>query len=152
MAITLVNRDNWMEAIVQEIIRRRNSSLNQKEFIQKRISLTSRPRIVFLELTRRCNLRCRMCREANPHIQILDMKDSVLSRVFQELVPYVEAVDLRGDGESSLDPRLKELIVTLTQAGIRTHLYTNLTTHDPEYWKEIGQDDDSNGPKKIQNS
>ena len=53
------------------------------------------------------------------------------------IVPHAEVVDLRGWGESSLDPRLPKLIDKISQLGKKTVLYTNLNTHNPSYWKNI---------------
>lgn len=94
--------------------------------------------MLFLELTRSCNLMCDMCRGKvmkGPH---LDMPEEVLDAVRRELFPYVECVDVRGWGESTLDDRLKPLIDTLIQQGVRVNLFTNLSTRTLEYWQDMG--------------
>ena len=120
--------------------RETNSLLNRREFRERRTHLISRPRMVFLELTRRCNLRCVMCRHADTDTTTIDMSEDLLAQVRAELFPYVEAVDLRGNGESTLDPRLGRLLDELRHYRVRSHLYTNLATHDPRYWQRIASD------------
>jgi len=66
------------------------------------------------------------------------MTDNVLTIIKEEIIPYVSVVDLRGWGESTLDSRLFSLIDEFTELGIRTRIYTNLTTHDENYWYEMG--------------
>ena len=67
------------------------------------------------------------------------MPDAILERLRKEVFPYVEGVDLRGSGESTLDPRLLPLARELTEEEIRVQLYTNMTTRGPEFWRELGR-------------
>ena len=123
----------------KEDIRKANSTLNHLEFEQKKIRLESRPRMLFLELTRSCNLMCDMCRGKLLKGSHLDMPADVLDRVDRELFPYVECVDVRGWGESTLDDRLLTLVDTLNERQVRVNLFTNLTTRSPGYWQEMGK-------------
>lgn len=120
-------------------MRQHNSLLNHREFVDRAVALHSRPRMLFLELTRACNLSCPMCRPSRLSGKSLTMRQEVLDRVVDELFPYVECVDLRGWGESTLDLRLEHLIDQLNGAGTQTKLYTNLSARTPIYWRGIGR-------------
>lgn len=119
--------------------RKMNSALNHFEFEQKKIILKSRPRMLFLELTRTCNLMCKMCRDSVIKGNNLSMPEDTLNRISMELFPYVECVDVRGWGESTLDDRLKPLMDTLVEKGVRVNLFTNLTTRTTKYWEDMGK-------------
>lgn len=118
--------------------RKLNAKLNHEEFLTHKIVLKSYPRMLFLELTRVCNLACPMCRPKIITGKELFMSDKILNIVRKELFPYVSVVDLRGWGESTLDPRLFQLIDELNLGGVRCRIFTNLITHNPAYWEIIG--------------
>lgn len=67
------------------------------------------------------------------------MSNEILEHIKTQLFPYVECVDLRAFGESTLDRRLLPLVVLLSQQGIRVNLFTSLATHGPSYWESVGQ-------------
>lgn len=119
--------------------RKLNSKINHEDFSRHLTKLRSRPRMLFLELTRSCNLACPMCRPQILAGKHLTMSDSVLDRVEDELFPYVKVVDMRGWGESTLDRRLFSLIDQLNSSGIHTKLFTNLSTRNEQFWREMGQ-------------
>ncbi|TBX05616.1 radical SAM protein [Clostridium perfringens] len=117
--------------------RKENSILNSKEYHEGKLILKSRPRVLFLELTRNCNLHCTMCRPYNWYRSDWFMNEDILEKVRKELFPYVDIVDLRGFGESSLDNRLINLSKELNNNGVRTMLYSNLGTQDESYWDKL---------------
>lgn len=94
--------------------------------------------MVFVELTRACNLRCPMCRPVLMSGRSLAMSDAVLERVEAELIPYATVVDLRGFGESTLDNRLLPMIDRVATRGVVLKLITNLSIRTPDYWRELG--------------
>ena len=95
------------------------------------------PKYLFVELTKNCNLHCIMCREKKLFFKNWFMSDEILNIVLKDIVPYVSVVDLRGWGESSLDPRLLNLVNQISNMKKRIVLYTNLNTQNPEYWKKL---------------
>lgn len=117
--------------------RQYNSKLNKHEFNERKLVLKSRPRMVFLELTRTCNLFCSMCRGRIINDKEFFMNDFILDKIRKELFPYVEYFDLRGWGESTLDDRLLDIVKEINNKSVKINLYTNLTTRNEEYWKEI---------------
>jgi MoaA/NifB/PqqE/SkfB family radical SAM enzyme len=118
--------------------RRRNSLLNHQETLRRQIVLESRPRMLFIELTRACNLACPMCRPVIMSGRHLAMPPAVLARIEEELFPYAEVVDLRGFGESALDDRLLGLTDKLHAQGVQTKILTNLSPRQPKYWYDLG--------------
>jgi radical SAM protein with 4Fe4S-binding SPASM domain len=116
-----------------------NSTLNHEEFLQKKIILESRPRMLFLELTRSCNLTCPMCRPELMAGHQFDMSEKVLNALENQLFPYIECIDLRAFGESTLDNRLFPLYKKAQTMGVKVNLYTNLVTRSAQYWREMGQ-------------
>lgn len=117
--------------------RKENFELNKYEYETNKIILKSRPRTLFLELTRNCNMHCNMCRPYNWFRSDWFMKDEVLEKVKTDLFPYVSMVDLRGFGESTLDSRLIPLANMLKEKNVQTMIFTNMCTQDENYWKEL---------------
>lgn len=117
--------------------RKENAELNKYEYENSEIVLKSRPRVLFLELTRNCNMHCTMCRPYNWFRSDWFMKDEVLNKVKKELFPYVEMVDLRGFGESTLDNRLINLANELKENSVKTMIFTNMNAQEENYWKEL---------------
>lgn len=117
----------------------KNSILNHEEYMRDSLILSSYPRFLFLELTRNCNLHCSMCRPYNLYKNEWFMSDKVLERVSDQLFSYVEVVDLRGFGESTLDPRLLQIASDLENQGVSTYLFSNMCTQDATYWKTLGK-------------
>lgn len=114
-----------------------NKIINQKEFEEGKLILKSRPRVLFLELTRNCNLYCSMCRPYNWYRSDWYMNEQVLNKVRDELFPYIEMVDLRGFGESTMDNRLIALASELEEKGIKTMIFSNMNTQNEDYWRQL---------------
>lgn len=119
-------------------LRAANALLNSAETARAATVLQSRPRTIFVELTRSCNLACPMCRPAIVSHRSLAMTDEILDRVRTELFPYVEVVDLRGYGESALDNRLLPLVDEVNRLGATPKIITNLAPRAPGWWAELG--------------
>lgn len=119
-------------------LRAANALLNSAETARSATALESRPRTIFIELTRSCNLACPMCRPAVQSNSSLAMSDDVLDRVRTELFRYAEVIDLRGYGESTLDNRLLPLIDEVNLLGALPKIITNLTPRRPQWWSELG--------------
>src|SRR4051812_43531737 len=118
--------------------RRANNELNAAELGRASVTLASRPRMIFIELTRSCNLSCPMCRPEILSGRQLAMSDDVLDRVREQLLPFADVVDLRGFGESTLDNRLLALVDEVNAAGGRPKIITNLAPRQPGWWRELG--------------
>ncbi len=115
----------------------KNSLLNKYEYDNDEVILKSRPRVLFLELTRNCNLHCTMCRPYNWYKNEWFLQENVLDCIRQELFPYIEMVDLRGFGESTLDSRLVSIADELHHRNVKTMIYSNMCSQDEKYWEEL---------------
>lgn len=84
-----------------------------------------------VEITSRCNLRCRTCLYAyfEPQWVPRDMSRRVLDRIFA-IADRCRSIHLQGWGESLLRPDLAEIARTITKAGGRVTLSTNGTIAD----------------------
>jgi MoaA/NifB/PqqE/SkfB family radical SAM enzyme len=90
------------------------------------------PRVAFVELTRRCNLRCLMCRPVHTPDESAEMTSEMLERVLDEVTPGVDFVDLRGWGESLLVRGFPKLVEELERRKISVRLITNLSVNRPD--------------------
>lgn len=95
------------------------------------------PKMVFVELTRSCNMYCTCCRPSILANKELDMTDSILQKVEDELLENTSVIDFRGWGESTLDKRLPELIQKWSSKGKTIILYTNCQAQNDEYWNNL---------------
>lgn len=114
------------------MLREENKKQNRGEWIGLRTVLASRPRFVMVELTRRCNLACRMCRSTKDPANDIDMDEGLFDGIAKEYFPYAELVDLHGYGESLLLPGILQKFQRVAMAGARVRLVTNLSLERPE--------------------
>lgn len=114
-----------------------NRKLNIKEYEERCTVLQSRPRVLFVELTRNCNLRCPMCRIPFKWDPSLDMPYDVFAQIADELFPYAELVDLRGWGESTMLPNFLDYVEYAAQFPCQLQLYTNLTRRVDTLWEVL---------------
>ncbi len=101
----------------------KNRELNLSEFDSGKIVLESKPRILRVALTTRCNLRCIMCRFVGLDYEFT-LPGEVIEQVV-ELFPYLELVDWQG-GEVFLLDNFKELLV---RAAKHTQLRQTIQTN-----------------------
>lgn len=103
-----------------------NAQLNRHEYDAGITLLRSRPRALFVELTRGCNLTCPMCRSDRLSVAKFSMSDATFRRIANELFPTAELVDLRGWGESLILPDVLERMAVVRSFGARMRIVTNL--------------------------
>ena len=89
----------------------KNTEVNTREIAESKTVLSSRPPLVYVELTQRCNCSCRMCYRSDPNFPQANRVDADMSRrvyesVVQELFNTAEVVDLRGFGETTIYPEI----------------------------------------------
>src|SRR5579863_7238497 len=75
-----------------------------QEFAAGCTRLEAMPRVLFVELTRFCNLACQMCREPGAVGRDQSLSTQLFDRFATEFFPTTEIVDLRGWGESLILP------------------------------------------------
>ncbi|WP_239374320.1 hypothetical protein [Frankia sp. Cj5] len=93
--------------------------------------LTCRPLVVFLELTRDCNLHCAMCRSSSDSFRGMNMPRDILLEIAEELFPSAALVDLRGWGESTLLRDFGWNVEKALSYGTRLRLVTNALSLRP---------------------
>lgn len=100
----------------------RNILLNEYEIATGCYQLKSKPRILTLELTNKCNLKCKMCEYKNvkKHWEITE-------NVYDELInlmPYLEHLILQG-GEVFLYKNIKQLLSVAVKEKVSIEIVTN---------------------------
>ena len=104
-----------------ESLRTENRLLNEREFKEEKIKLSSRPLYLTVHLTERCNLNCKMCSAPKSSNKVISGK--VKAEVLKAL-PYLEAVSWMG-GEVFLYPDFDQLLDEAIKYGVRQKITTN---------------------------
>jgi radical SAM protein with 4Fe4S-binding SPASM domain len=105
--------------------------IKSREYIEKKCVLTSVPRVLNIEVTNKCNLRCSICpNKEGDSFGFMDI--GFLGKIIEENrdVLVGQAVFLHFGGEPLLHPDLPAIIKLLKKNGIRTMLSTNGTLLD----------------------
>ena len=97
-----------------------NIFLNEKEILEKKVVLESKPRQLIVELTTKCNLRCVMCDVCLQHNSI---NDNILNFIKLN-IPFLERIKWQG-GEVFLYDRFYELMDFCNQYGVKQVIQTN---------------------------
>ena len=108
-------------------VRETNRGLARFEYEQGRTVLQSKPRALFIELTRHCNLACPMCRYPGEVPPTQRMSDALFARVEEELFPTADLIDLRGWGESLVLPEFTDRARRASRYGASLRIVTNLS-------------------------
>jgi len=92
-----------------------NRGLNIKEMVEGKTVLASNPPLIYVELTQRCNCACLMCYRSRPEFMEIDhenadMKRSIYEHIAQKLFKTAELVDLRGFGEPTIYPDIRNIL------------------------------------------
>lgn len=111
-----------------------NINLNEREFLEKRIVLESKPIKILVTLTNRCNFKCRMCR-CSIRTEDLTLPYEYISQI-TALLPYLNYVGWQG-GEVFLVDYFKDVFKEICQYP---HIVQEITTNASlisEEWAEI---------------
>ncbi len=104
-----------------------NEKLNTDEFWQKKLVLESHPQKLFVEISRNCNLKCRMCKNRKEKYSAKrNMNKELFRKIADELFSHARYVDLRGFGESLIHPGFEEFIDYAPKHKCDFGLVTNL--------------------------
>jgi radical SAM protein with 4Fe4S-binding SPASM domain len=115
--------------------------INQKsrEYVEKKCRLSSKPRILNIEVTNKCNLQCTICpkRDSDTELGFIDI--DFLKKIIDEnrSVLSGQAVWLHFSGEPLLHPDLSKIIKLLKDNNIRTMLSTNAVLLDEKKSLEL---------------
>lgn len=103
-----------------------------REYLRKKYQLSSIPRILNIEVTNKCNLRCTICprKEGDTEFGFIDI--DFLKKIIDEnrSVLSGQAVWLHFSGEPLLHSDLSKIIKLLKENNIRTMLSTNAVSLD----------------------
>lgn len=88
---------------------------------------------IWIELSSRCNLKCRFCVNKNllPH-QKGDMSFDLYKRIIDEIAGKVHDVNLFHRGEPLLNNNIVQMIAYADKNGIKTRIHTNATLLNKE--------------------
>ena len=121
-----------------------SSSLLEKaveEIIRKKIFM---PRMIDLEVTRECNLKCPGClRNSSSSLCHLEEKHCTLDRLrdIMEEIPSIKGFNFMGDGEPLCNPEFQDIIKYIGSKKIDILLTTNgnlITKNMVEEWVKSG--------------
>jgi radical SAM protein with 4Fe4S-binding SPASM domain len=118
-------------------LRDRNNWILEREIANGLTTMRGIPNVLFLELTRRCNLACGMCRGGMMKDHGLDMSEAVLRRIEEELPPTARFVDLRGWGESLVRRDFLSIVERFAQPGVQLRVLSNGSIRKDEIWKSL---------------
>jgi len=122
---------------VRSDLREQNNRILERELANGITTMRGVPNILFLELTRRCNLACSMCRSGLMTDRKLDMSEAVLRRIEEDLLPTARVVDLRGWGESLLRRDFLSIVERFAQPGVQLRVLSNGTIRKPDIWQHL---------------
>ena len=108
-------------------VRETNRRLARVEYGEGRSILQSKPRALFIELTRHCNLACPMCRYPGEVPPTQRMSASLFARIESELFATADLIDLRGWGESLILPEFPDRATRAAKYGAELRIVTNLS-------------------------
>lgn len=99
-------------------------------------------------LTTRCNSRCRFCLNTTNPLPKQDMDFSIIEKIPFDKIKGICFVGHRG--EPTLYPRFMEVIHLLKEKNIVFRLYSNMSTHNPDWWVELGRISQYHERNKVQ--
>jgi heme b synthase len=96
------------------------------------------PRLIFWELTKRCNLKCAHCRaEADNSSFTGELKPDVIKRILDDIASFYSPIMVLTGGEPLYRNDIFEIAGYATGKGLRTALATNGTLIDKTIASEI---------------
>ena len=115
-----------------------NAKMAMDEYRAGTISVTSTPRMLTLETTSRCNLRCVMC----PHvINAVNRPKHLEEEMVNKLSRFIlqaDSIQLHGIGEPTSSPTFWKMLDLLPSAGLcESSINTNLTLLDDERLEKL---------------
>lgn len=102
-------------------------------------AVVAKPRALFVELTRACNLSCPMCRTPGSVSPSQRMTEATFSYIQDTLLPHAELVDLRGWGESLLLPDFSARLKAVHDMGCKTRIVSNLSVDRPRVIETLSE-------------
>lgn len=118
-------------------LRASNIFLNEKEILEKKVILESKPRHITIELTTRCNLTCIMCGFSNIEnkYKYKTISETFLS-FFKKNISYFERIVWQG-GEPFIYSQIYDLIDLANKNNVHQQISTNLLLINENKLKQI---------------
>ena len=111
--------------------REKNILLNEIEIADKKVVLKSLPRVLEVELTQNCNLKCKMCKSYSKTNGYEELNESQIS-VLVDLFKYIETIIYIGG-----EPLIYKNIETLFDVANKFHIKQEMITNGLLLTKEI---------------
>ena len=103
-------------------------------------NLNNYPKLLHVEMTTSCNIRCRMCSIVRPgrtrKIQHIDMD---VMRRLEDVLPFVSDTKMHGGGEPFLNPHIEKIIQIFQKYEVKLNTVTNATLINEKLAKLIGE-------------
>lgn len=112
-------------------IKERNLRQITREYEAGQTSLNSLPASLYVDVTKKCNLRCPSCFRSAPQQEQSAWPEigfPIFERIAHELFPTASRVILSGGGESLLHPDFDRMLDLCLRYRVRPVLYTNAST------------------------
>jgi MoaA/NifB/PqqE/SkfB family radical SAM enzyme len=117
--------------------RAKNIFLNEKEILEKKVILKSKPRHITVELTTRCNISCIICGFSNIEnkYKYKTISDTFIS-FFKENISYFERIIWQG-GEPFIYSQIYDLIDLAKKNNVYQQISTNFLLVDENKLKQL---------------
>ena len=102
----------------------KNNTLNNLEILLQKDAIDSVPPILYLDITNRCNFRCRMCYQSTSHFLRQNLINEHMA-VILDMAPYLTEITIAGLGE----PLLSKNLLSLAERAQMLHCHTSLITN-----------------------
>ena len=107
-------------------------------YIFKKQKVTCPPIKLWIEVSSRCNLKCRLCVNKDmPSLAKGDMDFELYKKIIDQSKDYVFDVNLFHRGEPLIHPQIVEMVKYGTQNNLKTRIHTNGSLLTPELSKKI---------------
>jgi MoaA/NifB/PqqE/SkfB family radical SAM enzyme len=123
----------WSEDIALRLLRQINEQLHEVDKACQNVEMLSTPMEMFLEMTNRCNLKCRTCAR-NYWDKSMNPFGDMQMELVERLIPYIERaqhVNFLGYGETVLSPSFRPIVDRLVPLKPELMMFSNGTTLKP---------------------
>ena len=108
------------------------------DYILKKSNAGYPPVRLWVELSSRCNLKCRLCvNKTIPSSQKGDMDFDLFKKIIDEVKDHIYDINLFHRGEPLMHPDFIDFISYASKNNVRTRIHTNSTLLSPELSKKI---------------
>ncbi len=122
------------------LLKDRNQYHVRRHFRKGHLELCSYPKLLHLEMSTHCNLKCRFCSIVRPgrnrRLQHLDME--VVERL-RSVLPFIRDTKIHGGGEPFLNPNIERIIEIFQENEVRLNTVTNATVINDRLARLIGE-------------